>query len=266
MTEEKSDQEGGNAWALSQAEQGMIDAGLAGDAEKLALEMRRHTEATRNMIQAELVPPFILALGSMLDRKLDPIRTHQDRQYSFIDDQLRLILSTTDKRFDTYASDLAAIRDALDTNASAVSEAVRGLKKLVEGISADLLNMHEDVDQLKRDHIEFRTAQNEFSAQIETQGTNFDEYKRLNDERWRNALKTQGELREIIERKERQILGLIQQVTDLAALVTANTDRIKETQQRALVNEITLEERRTLLELNRWLLVHKDQIMLKSDE
>jgi chromosome segregation ATPase len=269
MTDNPKDPKtGGNDWALSEAEQGMIDAGLANDPEALALAMRRHTEATRNVIQSELVPPFLTALGSMLDKKLDPLANKQERQYDHVLGELEHFLKTQDKRFDNYSRDLGEIKSSQININATVSEAVHGLKKLttqLDVLSDDLANMHSDVDILKRDHIEFRDQQTQFSGQLEDQGTQLDDYKASNDERWRIALKRQAELGEIIERKEVQIKELRTMLVSLTEQVNANSAKIAETHKNTLAAEITIEERQELLEVTRWLAQNRRKIVLKDE-
>ncbi len=259
---------GGNAWALSEAEQDIIRAGIAKDEVALALAMQRHTEATRNVIQSELVPPFLTALGSMLDKKLNPVAEKQERQYNHVLGELSSFLKTQDKRFDNYSQDLGAIKASQQEISTTVSEAVHGLKKLVtqiETLSDDLSNLHGDVDILKRDHVEFRGQQTKFSGQLEDQGTQLDEYRLENDERWQKALQRQAELGEIIERKEVQIKELRTMLSALTEKVDANSARINETHQTTLANEITTEERKELLAITRWLAQNRHKIVLKDD-
>lgn len=58
--------EGGTEWELKEAENAIVAAN--GDPRALAMAMRRHTEAQRNMMQSVLVPSFQHAVEVLVDK------------------------------------------------------------------------------------------------------------------------------------------------------------------------------------------------------
>lgn len=102
--------EGGTAWELREAENAMVAA--VDDPAARAVAMRRHTEATRNMMQGELMPSFVEALGRVLDAKLEPLLTGQKETHGSIaalSGQFQSLSETVDQ----LESDVAALKKVM---------------------------------------------------------------------------------------------------------------------------------------------------------
>jgi hypothetical protein len=98
---------GGVNWELSEAERLMWEARTK---EQRILAMRRHSEAIRNMMQAEIVPSFEKALSTILDRKLERLEEWLNNSDTARVQRNVELQEQIDARFDAFGDELRDIK------------------------------------------------------------------------------------------------------------------------------------------------------------